>query len=145
METKTHAATIAQTFFDGAIFVNDSGEHLETLCADHSSFKLRYGCDTIYIFSDGSAVAVTETAWDLVIDTEENGIYRSCDDYGKIIPSGWIFQRGTECAYCGHIVPELHIPESDDDAGWKNLASSHDKSCEWISTRAHQSEFNITR
>lgn len=137
MKTKTIAATITETFFDGTIFVNDSGERLETLCDEQSSFELRYGYDTIYIFSDSSAVAVTENAWDLVVDAEENGVYRSCDEYGKIIPSGWVFQRGEECAYCGHMVPELHIPEIDDDAEWKRLASSHDKSCEWISTRAH--------
>jgi hypothetical protein len=50
-----------------------------------------------------------------------------------------------ECVYCGTIVPEVDVPEVDDEEAWEGLACFHAPGCEWVLTRAHRREFDPNR
>ena len=50
----------------------------------------------------------------------------------------WGECRCNECTYCGNQVATMEVPALGEDAQWEALALEHKTGCEWVETRAHQ-------
>ena len=64
----TIANLIAARFHDdGQRFRDNLGVSIEDTCLAQASSVHAYGDDRVYVFADGSALAVTEGGWDVVV------------------------------------------------------------------------------
>ena len=90
--------------------------------------------------ADGEPCRTVSDLADLIRTLREQGAY----DEGT---EEWLLSNIhlDDCEYCqsGIFADHPHIddvPAIDDDSAWVDIAEHHDRSCEWVLTRAHRTD-----